>query len=316
MTEAEAMELAIAQAEQCDWRQEVLNERPKVGAVVVIGEQKFWAAHRGEHDHAEKLALESVPYEEDLTQAAVFTTLEPCTRGVRATEEESCTERLIRAQVQKVVVGILDPNQGVCGKGLVKLQESKIEVKLFPHALAMRIRRLNDRFIRAQQTLGITITYPEKGDRLSMGLHTIKGRFLNPPDDYVIAMTYVEPNALDGSDGGWWPQSPVRIVAENQWEATVQFGGPKLHKVCIVRADKLGRELVKFYEELKGVRDRVIRNVAFFYCRDLEHVRWNIAPSFWGLPMSSLPPKGLDIQAEVSISVVAGDPAGQGKLIK
>jgi pyrimidine deaminase RibD-like protein len=316
MTETEAMELAIAEAEQCNWPEEALNDRPKVGAVVVIGEQKFWAAHRGEHDHAEKLALESVPYEEDLTQATVFTTLEPCTRGVRTTEEESCTERLIRAQVKKVVVGILDPNQGVCGKGLVELQKTKTEIKLFPHALAVRISRLNDRFIRAQQTLGITITYPEKGDRLSMGLHTIKGRFLNPPDHDVIAMTYVEPNALDGSEGGWWPQSPVTIVAENQWEATVQFGAPKLHKVCIVRADKLGRELVKFYEELKGVRDRVIHRVAHLFCRDLDHVTRNIAPSFWSLPMSSLPPKGLAIQAEVSISVVAGDPAGQGKLIK
>ena len=71
----------------------------------------------------------------------------------------------------------------------------------------------------------------------------------------------------------------------------------------------------QFYEELKGVRDRVIHNVAHLYCRDLEHVRRNIAPSFWSLPMLSLPPKGLDIQAELSISVVAGDPAGQAKLI-
>ncbi len=71
---------------------------------------------------------------------------------VRTDEEESCTERLIRAQVPRVYIGILDPNQGVCGKGVVELQRSKTEIALFPHKLAVRITRLSEAFTRYGST--------------------------------------------------------------------------------------------------------------------------------------------------------------------
>ena len=113
----------------------------------------------------------------------------------------------------------------------------------------MRIRDLNEHFIRAQKTLGIKITYPRDGDDLPMGYHKIKGTFTNPPTRDVIAMTYVEPNESIELRGGWWPQEPVRRVpgTDNEWEATVQFGSPGDLVVHIVRANELGRELVQFY---------------------------------------------------------------------
>jgi len=190
---------------------------------------------------------------------------------------------------------------------VLALHDHGIEVALFPHNLAVRIRNLNERFIRAQKTLGIKITSPRDGEVLPIGHHKIRGTFTNPPKrDEVIAMTYVEPNESIGARGGWWPQEAVRTVpdAENEWEATVQFGSPGDLVVHIVRANELGRELVDFYAQLKEIRTRVILGVANLYCRDPEHVRRNIAPSFWSLPMSPSPPKGLDIQASVNIHVV------------
>jgi pyrimidine deaminase RibD-like protein len=304
MSNPELMELAIVEAMQCQWPVEEEASKPKVGAVVSIDGEPIASAHRGNDEHAEKLALAKVT-DRDLTQATVWTTLEPCTRAVRRDEGESCTERLIRAQVKKVVVGILDPNQGVCGKGLLQLQDYKIEVALFPHELALRIRRLNDTFIQAQQSLGITITSPQDGAVVPTGYCTISGTFANPPGPDVIAMTYVEPVESLGFDGGWWPQGPLTIVAgsERQWKATVQFGIDLPCKVCIVRASNLGIELVKFYEALKTIRSRVIATVSTLYCRDAEHVRTHIAPTFWPLPMISLP-KGLDIQASIDLNVV------------
>ena len=181
MLERELMERAIAEAAKCSWPVEEEGSKPKVGAVITIDGEPIASARRGTDDHAEKLALSEIPCEQDLAKATVWTTLEPCTHTVRRKAGESCTERLIRARVQKVVIGILDPNQGVCGKGLLKLQEYGIEVALFPHDLALRIRRMNDKFIQAQQTLGITITSPQDGDVLPMGFHKFKGTFINPP---------------------------------------------------------------------------------------------------------------------------------------
>jgi pyrimidine deaminase RibD-like protein len=57
-----------------------------------------------------------------------------------------------------VFIGILDPNQGVRGKGLWELQSRGIEVELFPPKLARQIRVLNEKFIKAQLRLGIRIT--------------------------------------------------------------------------------------------------------------------------------------------------------------
>jgi len=68
---------------------------------------------------------------------------------------------LVDHHVKKVVIGILDPNQGVCGKGVLQLQEANIEVELFPHEMAKRIVVLNQDFIHAQKDYDIEITYPK-----------------------------------------------------------------------------------------------------------------------------------------------------------
>src|SRR5208337_2255628 len=120
MTERELMKLAIAEAGKCDWPAQEDESKPKVGAVITINRRVIASAHRGKDDHAEKIALSDVSPEDDLSKATVWTTLEPCTHAVRRKEGESCTDRLIRARVLKVVIGILDPNQEVCGKGLLK----------------------------------------------------------------------------------------------------------------------------------------------------------------------------------------------------
>jgi len=180
-------------------------------------------------------------------------------------------------------------------------------VALFPHDLALRIRRLNDQFIQAHQTLGIKITSPSDGSVLPTGTCKIRGTFINRPGPDVIAMTYVEPVETLGFDGGWWPQDQVMAVpgTDNQWEVTVQFGVALPHRVCIVKANDLGRELVKFYDRLKEVRRHVILRVANLYGDDHEHVRLSIAPGYWPLPMSGRSlPKGLDPQASVRIDVV------------
>jgi pyrimidine deaminase RibD-like protein len=113
-----------------------------------------------------------------LPEATLYTTLEPCTRHVRSKPLECCTELIRQHQIKKVFIGILDPNQGVTGKGLWGLQDTGVEVNLFPHDLAQQIRANNSAFIRSQQTLGATIVAPNEGDELrtyeTAGKHPIR----------------------------------------------------------------------------------------------------------------------------------------------
>ena len=102
---------------------------PMVGALVVaegriIGEgwhQEFGAAH------AEVNALNNVKPENVhlLSEATLFVTLEPCNHFGKT---PPCTEKIINSGIKKVVVGTLDPNPLVSGKGIARLKENGIEV--------------------------------------------------------------------------------------------------------------------------------------------------------------------------------------------
>ena len=146
-------------------------------------------------DHAELIAYHNVTDKARLAGSTVYSTLEPCTHHVRTEEGNSCTEILSRAQVKKVFIGILDPNQGVCGKGVLGLQEAGIEVELFPHALAQEIKSQNDPFIKAQRTLTVRITDPDPATenpkvRISRVGQTVKFRCMStkPLGPEVVAV--------------------------------------------------------------------------------------------------------------------------------
>jgi pyrimidine deaminase RibD-like protein len=317
MTDLQAMKLAIEEARKCEWPEEQLDYKPSVGAVITLANKLVASAHRAEHEHAEKLVISKVPAGRDLTKATVWTTLEPCTHGVRSREQESCTDRLIARHVKRVMIGILDPNAGVCGKGVLALQEAGVEVGLFPHKLAEQIRGLNERFIRAQKSLGIKITSLHDGDTYSMGNLTIRGTYVNKPTRGVFAMTFVAEEDSLGLGGGWRPQDQVRALSDSEdtWEAKVQFGSPQRIRIGVVRASELGEQLINYYESLKRTREIIIHRVSRLYDRNPEDVRCNVAPVFWPMPLPWSLAKGLDLLAWVEIKIVEGDPRGSSNLV-
>jgi pyrimidine deaminase RibD-like protein len=127
---------------------------PWVGAVVVKDGKVLSKAHRGEvpGNHAEFVALEKNLRNVAVTGATVYTTLEPCT--TRTPPKIPCVDRLIERKVARVVIGILDPDDRIRGKGQRKLSNAGIETALFPHDLAMEVEELNREFTRycEQQT--------------------------------------------------------------------------------------------------------------------------------------------------------------------
>jgi pyrimidine deaminase RibD-like protein/NTP pyrophosphatase (non-canonical NTP hydrolase) len=142
------MELALAEAQKCT--AEGGHARPKVGVVLVGPEGRFIAsAHRGElspGEHGEYTALERKVPSETLVGATVYATLEPCT--TRNHPKVPCAQRLVERRVARVVIGMLDPNPNILGRGVLQLRAAGIAVEFFPVDLMSRIEELNRDFIR------------------------------------------------------------------------------------------------------------------------------------------------------------------------
>ena len=125
MTDEEYMQRAIELALRgSGW----VNPNPLVGAVVVregriIGEG--WHPAFGEL-HAERQALaDCCQRGEETAGATIYVTLEPCCHTGKT---PPCTEAIIEAGIERVVMGAPDPNPKVDGGGIAQLEAAGIEV--------------------------------------------------------------------------------------------------------------------------------------------------------------------------------------------
>lgn len=105
----------------------IASPNPWVGAVVAAtsGEVFDGATRPPGGPHAERGALEHAAGH---TQGAtLYTTLEPCDHQGRT---GPCTQAIIDAGVARVVVGVLDPDSLVSGRGVEKLRAAGINVEV------------------------------------------------------------------------------------------------------------------------------------------------------------------------------------------
>ncbi|WP_445752799.1 bifunctional diaminohydroxyphosphoribosylaminopyrimidine deaminase/5-amino-6-(5-phosphoribosylamino)uracil reductase RibD [Polaribacter sp.] len=105
----------------------ISRPNPAVGAVIVhndiiIGEG-FTSVY-GEN-HAEVNAVNSVKDVTILKEATIYVTLEPCSHFGKT---PPCADLLVKHQFKKVVIGCIDSNTLVSGKGIERLKNAGIEV--------------------------------------------------------------------------------------------------------------------------------------------------------------------------------------------
>lgn len=139
MNDEEYMRLALSLAKKGSG---TTSPNPMVGAVIVKDGR---IVGKGYHKkaglpHAEVIAINEA--KEKANGATLYVNLEPC---VHFGKTPPCTEAIINAGIEKVVMAMFDPNPQVSGRGAQRLKDAGINVKI--GVLEEEAKRLNEAFI-------------------------------------------------------------------------------------------------------------------------------------------------------------------------
>jgi diaminohydroxyphosphoribosylaminopyrimidine deaminase/5-amino-6-(5-phosphoribosylamino)uracil reductase len=118
------MREALAEAERGRGR---THPNPIVGSLVVAGGRVIARGHheRAGGPHAEVVALRKAG--ERARGADLYVTLEPCNHQGRT---PPCTEAVLAAGIRRVVVGSIDPNPLVHGRGIRRMRAAGVQVEV------------------------------------------------------------------------------------------------------------------------------------------------------------------------------------------
>ena len=119
------------------------SPNPMVGCVIVhdgkiIGEGYH---ERYGQAHAEVNAIRAVKNKEQLTNASLYVNLEPCSHFGKT---PPCADLIVACKIPRVIIGNVDSNSLVSGRGIKKLLEAGVDVKV--GVLEDDCKKLNKRF--------------------------------------------------------------------------------------------------------------------------------------------------------------------------
>jgi len=128
---------------------------PQVGAVIVKDNQVLGQGHHATfgHEHAEINAFKSLKDIDDAKNATLYVTLEPCSHFGKT---PPCVQKIVQLGVKKVVIGQIDPNPLVSGKGVKYLRDNGVVVE--EQLISSELNRSYNYFYKYNQPL-VTVKY-------------------------------------------------------------------------------------------------------------------------------------------------------------
>ena len=204
------------------------SPNPMVGAVIVKnGEIIAEDFHRKPGSpHAEPLAIEKAG--KKARGSVLYVNLEPCCHTDKRTPP--CTKAIISSGIKKVVIGMLDPNPKVAGRGATELQNAGIEV--VSGILEYESKKLNEFYIKhittgkpfvilkTAMTLDGKIATPEgqskwiTGEKARKIVHRLRSRV----DAIVTAIGTVKSDDPQLTARVKTGQNPLRVVIDPKLE--------------------------------------------------------------------------------------------------
>ena len=134
MNYEEIMLRAISEAEKYKY---TAKPNPVVGAILIKGKEIISEGYHVKYgkNHAEINAIINADKHKnkkfnDFSELALICTLEPCSHIGKT---GSCAHAIVKSGIKKVVIGSIDPNPKVSGKGIQILKENNIDVTIGIH---------------------------------------------------------------------------------------------------------------------------------------------------------------------------------------
>jgi diaminohydroxyphosphoribosylaminopyrimidine deaminase/5-amino-6-(5-phosphoribosylamino)uracil reductase len=136
---------------------------PQVGAVIVNNNRIIGEGYhkRAGEAHAEVEAVRSVEDKRLLSESTIYVTLEPCSFFGKT---PACVDLIIKHRIPRVVVGCLDPNPKVSGKGVERLRAQGVEVVLAPDPSAFEALIKWFRVNQLEKRAWVTAKWAESAD--------------------------------------------------------------------------------------------------------------------------------------------------------
>lgn len=122
---------------------------PMVGCVIVYNGEIVAEGYHEQYGeaHAEVNAFKNLSPSIDPSECEVYVNLEPCSHYEKT---PPCADLVVAKRPKRVIIGMLDPNKKVAGRGMKKLLEAGLNVKV--GVLEDECKQLNKKFVKAHTT--------------------------------------------------------------------------------------------------------------------------------------------------------------------
>jgi diaminohydroxyphosphoribosylaminopyrimidine deaminase/5-amino-6-(5-phosphoribosylamino)uracil reductase len=241
---------------------------PSVGAVIVHQNKIIAEGFTSPYgkNHAEVNAINAVKEKALLKEATIYVTLEPCSHFGKT---PPCADFIIKHQLKQVVIGCLDSNSLVAGKGIERLRNANIDVIV--GVLEDECREHHKRFFTIQEKKRpyIILKWAETKDGYVAPLSKIENKPIFISNSYsqqlVHKLRSKEHAILVGTNTvladnpklnvrSWSGENPVRVVLDSRFRTPENLNilDGSVKTIFITAAGIRKQELIKnvIFEEI------------------------------------------------------------------